>query len=71
MSKATETTNRTENPASISTNERKIGFNSGISDYTLKVDFDWLPNPHHSVKFGANFTRHSFRPGSICTTANC
>ena len=63
MSKATETTNRTENPASISTNERKIGFNSGISDYTLKVDFDWLPNPHHSVKFGANFTRHSFRPG--------
>lgn len=37
-------------------------YKSGIEDYTIKTDFDWLPNPNHTIKFGANYTLHSFQP---------
>ncbi|MDD2284840.1 MAG: TonB-dependent receptor [Paludibacter sp.] len=40
-----------------------IGYKSGIEDYTLKADFDYAPHPNHDVKFGANYTNHTFRPG--------
>jgi hypothetical protein len=38
---------------------------SGIRDWSTRVDFDWLPNPDHYVKFGANAIWHSFRPGAV------
>ena len=41
----------------------KMGFKSGIEDYTAKVDFDYAPNANHDIKFGANYTFHTFRPG--------
>lgn len=37
-------------------------YSSGIKEATAKVDFDFTPNPDHSVKFGGNFTRHWFTP---------
>jgi hypothetical protein len=37
-------------------------YKSGIEDYTAKADFDWSPNPNHEIKFGGNFTLHSFQP---------
>lgn len=40
-----------------------VGYKSGIEDYTAKVDFDYAPHPDHDVKFGANYTYHTFRPG--------
>lgn len=40
-----------------------LGYNSGIVDYSAKVDFDYLPNTYHDIKFGANITNHTFRPG--------
>lgn len=40
-----------------------IGYNSGIEDFTAKIDYDYAPHPDHDVKFGANYTYHTFRPG--------
>ncbi|MCD6331705.1 MAG: TonB-dependent receptor, partial [Bacteroidales bacterium] len=38
-------------------------YDSGIRDWAGKIDFDYLPDPHHSIKFGASHIFHSFRPG--------
>ena len=35
-----------------------------IKDLSLKVDFDFIPNPKHYVRFGLNLTKHIFTPGS-------
>lgn len=37
---------------------------SGISDWTLKYDFDYIPSPKHYIKYGAGITYHTFRPGA-------
>ncbi len=37
---------------------------SGIEDWAGKIDFDYAPNPNHFVRFGANVTRHTFKPGA-------
>ena len=39
--------------------------NSGIRDYYIKQDYTWLPNPQHTVKFGMNYTFHTFTPNSV------
>lgn len=41
----------------------KLGMKSGIEDYTAKLDFDYAPNANHDIKFGADYTFHTFRPG--------
>ncbi len=41
----------------------KMGYSSGIYDIGTKVDFDYIPNPNHKIKFGAGGTFHTFRPG--------
>ncbi len=38
-------------------------FFSGIEDISAKAEFDYFPNPIHSIKFGANYIYHTFRPG--------
>jgi hypothetical protein len=38
---------------------------SGIRDWTLKTDFDYLPNPNHFIKFGGQATEHLFTPGVL------
>ena len=40
-----------------------LGYKTGIEDYTLKSDFEYLPHPDHDMKFGINYTYHTFRPG--------
>ena len=50
-------------PPTTSTSAIDLGFHSGIDDYAAKVDFDYAPNPNHDIKFGANYTYHTFRPG--------
>lgn len=52
-----------KNPPSYSYADYMLGYKSGIEDYTAKVDFDYSPHPDHDVKFGANYTYHTFRPG--------
>jgi hypothetical protein len=38
---------------------------SGIRDYGIKVDFDYLPNPEHYIKFGSQLINHRFTPGVL------
>jgi len=38
-------------------------YGSGIDDYALKIDFDYLPSPDHFIRFGANAIHHTFKPG--------
>ncbi|WMN06079.1 TonB-dependent receptor [Marivirga arenosa] len=37
-------------------------YNSGITDYGLKTEFDYYLNNGHSLKFGTNYIYHIFRP---------
>ena len=36
---------------------------TGLSDYGVKADFYYTPNHVNSIRFGYNFTYHSFHPG--------
>ncbi|MEL6657611.1 MAG: carboxypeptidase-like regulatory domain-containing protein [Bacteroidota bacterium] len=38
---------------------------SGIEDVGGKIDFDFIPNPKHYVRFGAGWTNHTYRPGAL------
>jgi hypothetical protein len=40
-----------------------VSYISGIRDYAAKLDFDYVPNPNHFVRFGANVIFHEFNPG--------
>ncbi len=35
---------------------------SGIYDWTGKVDFDWTPNTANNIRFGVAYVNHTFRP---------
>jgi len=63
MSEGTEVKTIITTPPSTTVQQTNVGYKSGIDDYAAKVDFDWSPNPNHDVKFGANYTYHTFRPG--------
>lgn len=39
--------------------------NSAIRNSTIKIDAQYLPSPHHEVRFGAGFTEHQFESGNI------
>ncbi len=43
--------------------EYSFGYNSGIVDWAGKIDFDYLPVPDHSIRFGCNYIYHTFKPG--------
>ncbi len=53
----------TATPPSTTTSTINLGFHSGIEDYSGKVDFEYSPNPNHDIKFGTNYSYHTFRPG--------
>jgi hypothetical protein len=36
---------------------------SGIEDLSAKIDFDYYPTANHSLKYGAAYTYHNFKPG--------
>ncbi len=37
---------------------------SGVRDYNGKLDFQWIPNPKHSVEYGLNYTYHKLTPNT-------
>ena len=39
-----------------------FSYNSGIRDWSGKVDFDYVPSPKHLMKFGSEYIYHSFFP---------
>ncbi|MFI5172634.1 MAG: TonB-dependent receptor plug domain-containing protein [Chitinophagales bacterium] len=43
-----------------------LGFEyfSGIYDWSLKYDLDYIPLPSHYLKFGGGITYHTFQPGA-------
>ncbi len=43
---------------------------SGIRDYAAKVDFDYIPDPNHYIKFGGQAINHRFSPGVISFSAS-
>ncbi|HSC55210.1 MAG TPA: TonB-dependent receptor [Phnomibacter sp.] len=46
-------------------NDFRIVLSSGIKDLNAKVDFDFFPAPEHKVKFGAQYTFHTFLPNQV------
>lgn len=42
-----------------------VEYFSGIDDFSAKIDFDYLPTPKHSIKFGTSITHHVFNPGIL------
>jgi TonB-dependent Receptor Plug Domain/CarboxypepD_reg-like domain len=42
-----------------------IEYVSGIRDYAIKADLDYIPTPNHYIKFGALATSHLFTPGVL------
>ena len=42
--------------------ELSMSHNSGIQDIFGRVDFDYVPTPDHSAKFGGQFMHHIFTP---------
>lgn len=38
---------------------------SGIRDWNGKVDFSYLPNNKHYLRFGTNYTWHTFTPNNV------
>ncbi|MBT6815361.1 MAG: TonB-dependent receptor, partial [Flavobacteriales bacterium] len=40
-----------------------FGYISGIEDVGARIDFDYIPNPNHDIKFGVSYTHHQFFPG--------
>lgn len=45
-----------------------IKFASGIRDINAKTDFDWFASPEHKVKFGVQYTFHTFFPSVLTGT---
>ena len=49
----------------VTTNElNSLSFVSGIEDFAGKIDFDYIPQSNHFIRFGANFINHTFKPGA-------
>jgi len=50
-----------------STNKEKFSskYISGIEDVSGKLDFDFIPNPNHYIRFGVSATHHTYRPGAL------
>lgn len=47
-----------------------MDYNSGIRDWTGRVDFDFTPDPDHNIKFGTNYIFHKFKPEVLSTQLN-
>lgn len=46
-----------------------VKYFSGIEDVAGKIDFDYIPNPNHYIRFGASAIRHTYKPGALSLKA--
>ncbi len=46
-------------------NDFSLYLSSGIKDLTAKTDVDFYPTPEHKLKFGAQYTFHTFLPNVL------
>ncbi len=42
----------------------RLRYLSGIRDWGLKLDLDYIPDPAHYIRFGGSGTLHTYRPGA-------
>ena len=54
-----------ETSAGIENEDESISYFSGIRDFAVKMDFEFIPNPNHYVRFGLNGINHTFNPGIL------
>ena len=57
----------TRTEAGIKQELYRLRYDSGVSDWGLKADFDFLPTPGHYIRFGVHATHHTFKTGTIQT----
>ena len=43
----------------------RLSLFSGITDYSVLVDFNYFPNINHKISFGSQAIRHTFVPSSV------
>jgi hypothetical protein len=55
---------RIENGSVVSFDEFEANYFSGIEDFSMKVDFNWMPKNDHRVIFGGGAIAHTFTPGT-------
>jgi outer membrane receptor protein involved in Fe transport len=46
-------------------NNFRLNLSSGIRDLNAKTDIDFYPSPEHKMKFGAQYTFHTFLPNVL------
>ena len=46
-------------------NNFRLNLSSGIKDLNAKTDIDFYPSPEHKMKFGAQYTYHTFLPNVL------
>jgi len=46
-------------------NKFEVKYKSGIQDVAGKIDFDYIPNPNHHIRFGLGNTYHTYNPGAL------
>ena len=51
----------------IDNDQYKFDYRSGMRDWVAKVDFDYTPTSNQQVKFGADYTYHTFIPETLST----
>lgn len=55
-----------EKSQSATSNERYfLKYYSGIRDWTVKYDVDYLPSPNHFIKIGVSGINHFYKPGAV------
>ncbi|PLW92644.1 MAG: TonB-dependent receptor [Marinilabiliales bacterium] len=42
-----------------------LEYKSGIRDFSFKYDFQYLPSPDHTIRFGLHFIHHRFKPSAV------
>ena len=52
------------------TDTLRLRYRSGIRDWGLKLDFDYIPNPAHYIRFGGSGTLHTYSPGATQIKVN-
>ncbi len=48
----------------------KLSYKSGIDDWGAKIDFNYYPNPKHTIQFGLASTYHIFMPRAVVFQSN-
>ncbi|MBC7381780.1 MAG: TonB-dependent receptor [Bacteroidia bacterium] len=48
-------------------NTFSLNYSSGITDFSIKHDLDFRPNPNHNIRAGFNLIYHVFVPSAIVT----